>query len=44
MSERFSGSLKPICMECFRRVFGMPLDGGWWCSACEVWIVKPGKG
>jgi hypothetical protein len=35
------GSLKPICPMCFRRLWGVARQGGWWCSACDCWIVQP---
>jgi hypothetical protein len=44
MADRFTGSLKPMCQTCLRRVFGIVRGDGWWCMNCEDWIVKPRKG
>ena len=41
ITVRFAGSLKPLCQSCFRRVFGIERNGGWWCTNCEEWVVKP---
>lgn len=41
MSGRFDGNPKPMCMGCWRRVYGIGKNDGWWCSICEKWIVKP---
>ncbi len=38
---RFSGSPKPRCQMCLRRIYGVAKRGGWWCKYCEAWIVRP---
>ncbi len=37
----FVGSLKPMCLRCSRRVYGIARGDGWWCANCDDWIVKP---
>lgn len=43
ITDRFAGSLKPMCGGCWRRVYGIARGDGWWCQNCEDWIVKPRK-
>lgn len=37
------GSIKPMCMGCMRRCYGMDKEGGWWCTNCDSWVDKPKK-
>lgn len=38
-----ASSLKPMCMRCMRRVYGIGKGDGWWCTHCDEWIVKARK-
>ena len=40
-AERFIGNPKPMCQVCLRRVYGREKNSGWWCGACERWVVRP---
>lgn len=35
------GGPKPMCQGCLRRVYGIERKGGWWCTNCEAWVIRP---
>jgi hypothetical protein len=40
---QFDGNPKPMCQGCLRRAYGIEKDGGWWCTNCKEWVVRPPK-